>query len=142
MDATGTGQGAVVNQDGTVNSADTVSLWGTSLIETTSFACMTELLLKAHQIGAAITEQPLSLRYDLKQGPSKIPVWSTVCETIEVLLKHWINSSTGRFRRCSQPYVMPGGAFLTRSAVLLPEPLVVEDHLTSLGITTINKEIV
>jgi len=45
-----------------------------NLIRETGFACMVELLLKLNRIGARFGEVPLVLRYDQKQGASKMDV--------------------------------------------------------------------
>lgn len=49
-----------------------------SFITENGFACMVELLLRSAYIGARIEEVPLVLRYDLKEGASKMRVARTV----------------------------------------------------------------
>jgi dolichol-phosphate mannosyltransferase len=46
--------------------------WGDRLIEEAGFTCMAELLLKLGRGGAKVAESPLVLRYDWKQGESKM----------------------------------------------------------------------
>jgi len=58
------------------------------LVEANGFACMLDLLLALHGIGAAMTEVPIDLRYDRKRGASKLRVAHTVVETLRVLMKH------------------------------------------------------
>jgi len=48
------------------------------LIEESGFVCMAELLLKLGSIGAKVVEVPLVLRYDRKEGASKMKVARTV----------------------------------------------------------------
>jgi dolichol-phosphate mannosyltransferase len=52
--------------------------WGDRLIEEAGFVCMAELLVKLGRGGARVAEAPLTLRYDLKQGPSKMRVLRTI----------------------------------------------------------------
>ncbi len=49
-------------------------IYGENLVREPGFACMVELLLKLNRIGARMREVPLALRYDLKQGASKMDV--------------------------------------------------------------------
>ncbi|OGF17032.1 MAG: hypothetical protein A2W00_10910 [Candidatus Eisenbacteria bacterium RBG_16_71_46] len=52
--------------------------WGDRLIEEAGFTCMAEVLLKLGRGGARVAEVPLVLRYDLKQGASKMKVLRTI----------------------------------------------------------------
>src|SRR5205823_11598033 len=52
--------------------------WGDRLIEEAGFTCMAELLLKLGRGGAAVVESPLVLRYDRKEGPSKMKMARTI----------------------------------------------------------------
>ena len=52
--------------------------WGDRLIEEAGFTCMAELLLKLGRGGARVTESPLVLRYDLKEGASKMKMMRTI----------------------------------------------------------------
>ncbi len=54
------------------------SAWGDRLIEEAGFTCMAELLLKLGRGGAKVVESPLVLRYDLKQGESKMKRMRTI----------------------------------------------------------------
>ena len=62
-------------------------IYGDNLITRTSFACMMELLYKIYMAGANIGEVPFVLRYDYKQGESKIDVVSTSKDSILTALK-------------------------------------------------------
>ncbi len=48
-----------------------------TFITENGFACMVELLLRAATLGARVSEVPLVLRYDLKEGASKMKVART-----------------------------------------------------------------
>jgi dolichol-phosphate mannosyltransferase len=52
--------------------------WGDRLIEEAGFTCMAEVLLKLGRGGARVAEHPLILRYDLKEGASKMKVLRTI----------------------------------------------------------------
>lgn len=49
-----------------------------ALITTDGFACMAEILLRLHRLGARCTEVPLALHYERKDGPSKMKVAKTI----------------------------------------------------------------
>jgi dolichol-phosphate mannosyltransferase len=52
--------------------------WGQRLVEEAGFTCMAEVLLKLGRGGARVTEYPLILRYDLKEGASKMKMMRTI----------------------------------------------------------------
>jgi dolichol-phosphate mannosyltransferase len=52
--------------------------WGDRLVEEAGFTCMAEVLLKLGRGGARVAEVPLVLRYDLKEGASKMKVGRTI----------------------------------------------------------------
>ncbi len=52
--------------------------YGTKPLENRSFACMMELLYKLHRVGCRFAEVPFTLRYDNKQGSSKMQIFKTV----------------------------------------------------------------
>lgn len=52
--------------------------WGDKLVEEAGFTCMAEVLLKLGRGGARVAEVPLVLRYDLKEGASKMKVGRTI----------------------------------------------------------------
>jgi dolichol-phosphate mannosyltransferase len=54
------------------------AVWGDKLIEEAGFTCMAELLLKLGRGGARVAEAPLILRYDLKEGASKMKMMRTI----------------------------------------------------------------
>jgi dolichol-phosphate mannosyltransferase len=55
-----------------------LAAWGERLIEEVGFVCMAELLVKLGRGGAKVAEAPLVLRYDLKEGASKMKVMKTI----------------------------------------------------------------
>jgi dolichol-phosphate mannosyltransferase len=52
--------------------------WGDRMVEESGFTCMAEVLLKLGRGGARVAEAPLVLRYDLKEGASKMKVMRTI----------------------------------------------------------------
>ncbi|MFD0816628.1 glycosyltransferase [Amycolatopsis umgeniensis] len=61
--------------------------WGERLIEEQGFACMVELLLKLRHCHPVITEIPLALHYDRKQGPSKLKLRRTILQYVKLLAR-------------------------------------------------------
>jgi dolichol-phosphate mannosyltransferase len=67
-------------------------VYSDNLVTESSFVCMAELLVKLSSVGARVAEYPLVLRYDLKQGESKMDIPKTLrryahfvlCETVKV----------------------------------------------------------
>ena len=52
--------------------------WQDKLVEESGFTCMAEILLKLGRGGAKVIEWPLILRYDLKEGASKMKIMRTI----------------------------------------------------------------
>ena len=61
--------------------------FGDRLIEEKGFACMAELLIKLRSLRVLAVEVPLILRYDQKEGESKMEVIKTIKRTILMLLR-------------------------------------------------------
>jgi dolichol-phosphate mannosyltransferase len=60
--------------------------YGEGLVRERGFACMVELLLKLSRLGARFREIPLDLRYDLKQGASKMDVGGNTLRLLRKLV--------------------------------------------------------
>lgn len=60
------------------------SRFGDNLIEESGFTCMAELLYKLYCVGARFSEVPFELRYDYKQGQSKMKVIKTAMDSIKL----------------------------------------------------------
>lgn len=63
------------------------ALYGADLVTERSFACMAEILLKLAKMKAPMSEVPMVLRYDQKQGTSKMRVGSTVWKTLRLIAR-------------------------------------------------------
>tara|TARA_Y100000310_G_scaffold82715_1_gene79326 strand:+ start:33970 stop:34713 length:744 start_codon:yes stop_codon:yes gene_type:complete len=62
--------------------------YGASFIEATGFPGMAEILLKLRRLKKLrVAEVPLTLRYDLKKGDSKIKIGKTIIEYLRVLTR-------------------------------------------------------
>jgi dolichol-phosphate mannosyltransferase len=62
-----------------------VAAWGERLVEEAGFTCMAEVLLKLGRGGAHVSESPLVLRYDLKEGASKMKMARTIARYFELI---------------------------------------------------------
>ena len=65
-----------------------VASYGDNFVESDGFACMAEILLTLRGMGAIFGEVPIVLRYDFKQGGSKMRIAKTIRQSISVLLRH------------------------------------------------------
>ncbi|MDD3168826.1 MAG: glycosyltransferase, partial [Eubacteriales bacterium] len=61
--------------------------FGGDLIEESGFTCMVELLYKLYCCGAKFAEIPFALRYDFKNGASKMAVLKTAVNSIRLALQ-------------------------------------------------------
>lgn len=64
-----------------------VNHWGERIIEERGFACMVELLLKLRYCNPVIMEVPLVLRYDRKQGASKLKIVRTIFQYLRLAFR-------------------------------------------------------
>lgn len=63
-----------------------------NFISENGFTCMVELLYKLHITGATFKEVPFNLRYDLKQGASKMKLFKNILKSLLIILKLKRNS--------------------------------------------------
>ncbi len=66
--------------------------YGEEFVSEDGFQCMVDILLKLRTMGAIVGEAPLVLRYDLKEGASKMNVLSTTRRTLALLLRRRFRS--------------------------------------------------
>ena len=61
-------------------------------ISESGFICIPDILLKIlkHNKNIKIAEIPFELRYNLKEGESKIPIFSTIIKTLFLILRRKI----------------------------------------------------
>lgn len=61
------------------------------LVEANGFAVMVEILLKLSRLSPTVAQVPLVLRYDLKEGASKLRLVRTLIEYGKILLRLWLH---------------------------------------------------
>lgn len=66
---------------------EAISRYGDALVSQPGFSCMIDILLKIRRLDPIVTEAPLILRYDLKEGASKMNVGKNVRETFGLLVR-------------------------------------------------------
>jgi dolichol-phosphate mannosyltransferase len=64
--------------------------YGASFVDQDGFPCMVDMLLKLRGMPLIFGEVPLILRYDLKQGASKMPLARTAVQTLGLLVRRRI----------------------------------------------------
>jgi len=67
--------------------------YGDKLFSENGFACMVDLILKSRPLSPKVAEVPMVLRYDQKPTASKMKVFTTILQTLILLIKR----KTGRF---------------------------------------------
>lgn len=67
--------------------------YGDRFVDQDGFQCMVDVLLKLRRGPWVFGEAPLVLRYDRKQGKSKMRVGRTVSDTLVVLARGWLGGS-------------------------------------------------
>ncbi len=65
-----------------------IQRYGGKLVEESGFVCMLEVLLKLRAIGAKAAEIPYTLRYDLKEGVSKMRILRTIRRYFSVVNRY------------------------------------------------------
>ena len=66
---------------------EAISFYGDEFVSEKGFSCMVDVLLKMRRFGYVMGEVPFVLRYDQKEGLSKMPVGNTVITTLKLFLK-------------------------------------------------------
>jgi dolichol-phosphate mannosyltransferase len=61
--------------------------YGDKLFDAEGFACTMDLLLKLRRMKIVFVETPINLRYDLKEGESKMHVTSTIFRTLTMMFR-------------------------------------------------------
>lgn len=70
--------------------------WGERLIEERGFACMVELLMKLRYCKPVVTEVPMYLEYDRKQGASKIRIMRTIFQYLKLAIRDRVSPAPYR----------------------------------------------
>jgi dolichol-phosphate mannosyltransferase len=69
-----------------------VARYGQAMFDQQGFQCIVDILLKLRPLDLTFTEVPMVLRYDLKQGASKMRVARTIKSTLGLMLKRRFGS--------------------------------------------------
>src|SRR5882724_7056002 len=64
-----------------------ISTYGDKFVDTAGFQCMVDILLKLRNLDVIFGEVPVVLRYDLKQGASKMRIAKTVGQSLSLLVR-------------------------------------------------------
>lgn len=75
--------------------ARAIEAHGGALVEERGFAATPELLLKLRAAGARFAEVPFTLRYDVKQGESKIRIWRTIGQYLVLIARMRLRPPAG-----------------------------------------------
>lgn len=67
------------------------AIFGDKLIEESGFACMAEILIKLRKLELLAVEVPLLLRYDHKEGESKMDIFNTIKRTL-IMMSRFIRA--------------------------------------------------
>lgn len=65
--------------------------YGGEFVSQQGFSCMVEILLHLRKRGVKMCEVPLDLRYDRKPGASKLKIFKTIFETLQVMWRNLKN---------------------------------------------------
>ena len=65
----------------------TIDHYGDEFVSEKGFSCMVDVLLKMRRFNFVMGEVPFILRYDLKEGESKMPVGNTIWKTLTLFAK-------------------------------------------------------
>ena len=80
-----------------------IGRFGDDFIRENGFACMLELLLNLRRLQAKVSEVPLVLRYDLKQGASKMRILRTMWRYVVTIVRGWLPLATMQAAEASAP---------------------------------------
>jgi dolichol-phosphate mannosyltransferase len=83
--------------------------YGEQFVSEKGFSCMVDVLLKMRHFGTVFGEVPMLLRYDQKQGASKMNVRRTATQTIRLLLRRRFEPKPELAAVASEGSVSPAG---------------------------------
>jgi dolichol-phosphate mannosyltransferase len=70
---------------------EAIQQFGKNFLDQEGFHCMVDILLKLYRMNLVFGEVPMVLRYDLKQGESKMNVRRTIVNTLQLIIKRRFN---------------------------------------------------
>lgn len=80
-----------------------LAIYGDTFVQERGFTSIVEILLRLRKLGIRCCEVPLVLRYDYKEGASKMPVLRTISRYGTLIAHHLFASGTRPFRNVSLP---------------------------------------
>lgn len=80
-----------------------IEIYGDKLVEEKNFVCMAEILVKMAHIGAKVGEVPMTLRYDLKGGASKLRIMRTISRYLGLIWRYKALGELGRYSVNADP---------------------------------------
>lgn len=84
-----------------------IDAYGPALVQERGFSCFVDVLLKLRRLHARACEVPLVLRYDFKQGASKMRIARTIGRYLGLIGRNLVQPGARPFRRVSGP-TQPG----------------------------------
>jgi dolichol-phosphate mannosyltransferase len=76
-----------------------VAVYGDAFVEEQGFSCFVDILLKLRRLNVRACEVPLVLRYDFKEGASKMRIGRTIRRYIRLMGTNLVAPGTRPFRR-------------------------------------------
>ncbi len=70
---------------------EAIQQFGKNFLDQEGFHCMIDILLKLYRMNLVFGEVPMVLRYDLKEGESKMNVRRTIVNTLQLIIKRRFN---------------------------------------------------
>ncbi len=91
--------------------------YGEQLLSEAGFQCTVDLLLKLARLGAICREVPVVLRYDQKQGASKMRVGRTVWKTLALMLRRRLERTLRLDEHSFRPHAVQSRAGSSDTAI-------------------------
>jgi dolichol-phosphate mannosyltransferase len=87
-----------------------LDIHGPQLVEEQGFSCFVDVLLKLRRMNVRACEVPLVLRYDFKEGASKMRIGRTIRRYIRLMAKNIVAPGARPFRRIAGTAAVGGAA--------------------------------
>jgi dolichol-phosphate mannosyltransferase len=85
-----------------------IDTYGPALVQEQGFSCFVDVLLKLRRLRVRACEVPLVLRYDLKQGASKMRIGRTIVRYLGLIGRNLVHPGAQPLRRLAAPGPTPG----------------------------------
>ena len=64
--------------------------YGSAFVDQEGFQCTVDILLKLRDMNVIVREVPIILRYDLKEGTSKMKILRTTLNTLTLMVRRFL----------------------------------------------------